>query len=143
MIQDLDWDLVIGHSPCQYLSNAGGMWLEREEGRKERVHDAAELFCSMASAYPERNCFRLGSAQGIPRQSFREIWVEIGEIFKQNLGDSGAKLWSGASDCPARPQTKSRHVCCTTSEHLMTSGRTHDNATHFLPLEEQTSRSCI
>ena len=50
MIQDLDWDLVIGHPPCQYLSNAGGMWLEREEGRKERVHDAAELFCSMASA---------------------------------------------------------------------------------------------
>ena len=97
MIQDLDWDLVIGHSPCQYLSNAGGMWLEREEGRKERVHDAAELFCSMASAYPERNCFRLGSAQGIPRQSFREIWVAIGETFKQNLGDSSAKLWSMAT----------------------------------------------
>ena len=49
-------------------------------------------------AYPERNCFRLGPAQGIPRQSFREIWVEIGEIFKQNLGDSGAKLWSGATN---------------------------------------------
>ena len=50
MIQDLDWDLVIGHPPCQYLSNAGGMWLEREEGRKERVRDAAEIFASMASA---------------------------------------------------------------------------------------------
>ena len=48
-------------------------------------------------AYPERSCFRLGPAQGIPRQNFREIWVEIGEIFKQNLGDSGAKLWSGAT----------------------------------------------
>ena len=50
MIQDLDWDLVIGHPPCQYLSNAGGMWLTREEGRRARVQDAAGLFCSMASA---------------------------------------------------------------------------------------------
>jgi len=40
-------------------------------------------------------------------------------------------------DCPARPRTKSRHVCCTTSEHLMTFGRTHGNATHVLPREEQ------
>ena len=48
-------------------------------------------------AYPERNCFRLAPAQGIPRQNFREIWVEIGETFKQNLGDSSAKLWSMAS----------------------------------------------
>ena len=45
-------------------------------------------------AYPERNRFRLGPAQGIPKQNFREIWVEIGETFKQNLGDSSAKLWS-------------------------------------------------
>ena len=50
LIQDLDWDLIIGHPPCQYLSNAGGMWLDREEGRRACVHDAAELFCSMASA---------------------------------------------------------------------------------------------
>ena len=48
-------------------------------------------------AYPERNCFRLGPAQGIPKQNFREIWVEIGETFKQNLGDSSAKLWSMAT----------------------------------------------
>ena len=59
-------------------------------------------------AYPERNCFRLGSAQGIPKQIFREIWVEIGEIFKQNLGDSGAKLWSGAKLDAPRPSRDQR-----------------------------------
>ena len=27
-------------------------------------------------------------------RKFREIWVEISEITKRNLGDSGTKLWS-------------------------------------------------
>ena len=36
-------------------------------------------------------------------------------------------------DCPARPNTRGRHVCCTTSEHLLSFARTHQNATHVLP----------
>jgi len=55
-------------------------------------------------AYPERSCFRLGPAQGIPKQNFREIWVEIGETFKQNLGDSSAKLWSRPTPGPMGPE---------------------------------------
>ena len=49
-IQDLGWDLVIGHPPCQYLSNAGGMWLNVEEGRRQLAEDAAEVFFQMANA---------------------------------------------------------------------------------------------
>ena len=43
-IQDQGFDLVIGHPPCTYLSNAGGMWLTREVGRIDRAYEAAALF---------------------------------------------------------------------------------------------------
>ena len=47
--------------------------------------------------YPKRVCFRLGPAHGGSKRKFRKIWVEISEITKRNLGDSGTKLWSRAS----------------------------------------------
>lgn len=40
-------------------------------------------------------------------------------------------------DCPSRPTTRSRHQCCTTSEHLLTFARTHHNATHTAPRHDQ------
>ena len=49
-IRDLGWDLVINHPPCVYLSNVGGMWLTREEGRVERVVDAASVYRQQRSA---------------------------------------------------------------------------------------------
>ena len=44
-------------------------------------------------------------------------------------------------DCPARPNTRGRHICCTTSEHLLTFARTHRNATHLLPPSGQVRMS--
>ena len=49
-IQDLGWDLVIGHPPCVYLANAGVMWLTREEGRIDRAREAAATFRRMQLA---------------------------------------------------------------------------------------------
>jgi hypothetical protein len=43
-IQDLGWDLVIGHPPCTYLSNAGVQYLHTEPGRYDRMLDAVAQF---------------------------------------------------------------------------------------------------
>ena len=39
--------LVIGHPPCQYLSNAGARYLSSEGGRTERMREAAAVFNRM------------------------------------------------------------------------------------------------
>lgn len=38
------WDLMIAHPDCTYLSNSGVHWLHRQEGRWERMRDAAQFF---------------------------------------------------------------------------------------------------
>ena len=40
-------------------------------------------------------------------------------------------------DCPPKPSERSRHTCCTTSEHLLIFARAHANATHKLPATQQ------
>ena len=32
-IQDMGWDLVVGHPPCTYLANAGAVWLYKDSNR--------------------------------------------------------------------------------------------------------------
>ena len=54
-------------------------------------------FARICDFLSEISGLRPGPAQGTPRRNFREIWVDFGEIFKQNLGGSGTKLWYKAS----------------------------------------------
>ena len=55
-ICDKGWDLVIGHPPRNYLSNAGVRYLYTEEGRMDRVKVAAAVFNRMhASQTPPRS----------------------------------------------------------------------------------------
>ena len=49
-IQDQGWDIVIGHPPCTYLSNAGAQYVYTEEGRVDRVREAAAVFRRMWNA---------------------------------------------------------------------------------------------
>lgn len=39
-----NWDLMIAHPPCTYLCNSGVRWLHTQEGRKEKMVQAAEFF---------------------------------------------------------------------------------------------------
>lgn len=39
-----DWDLVIAHPPCTYLTNAGVRWLYSKEGRWAHMEEGARLF---------------------------------------------------------------------------------------------------
>lgn len=38
------WDLIIAHPPCTYLCNNGVRWLHTQEGRMEKMREAAKFF---------------------------------------------------------------------------------------------------
>ncbi|MAH44483.1 hypothetical protein CMI37_01560 [Candidatus Pacearchaeota archaeon] len=39
-----DWDLIVAHPPCTYLCNSGVRWLHTQEGRWEKLDEAARFF---------------------------------------------------------------------------------------------------
>jgi hypothetical protein len=39
-----NWDLIIAHPPCTYLSNSGVTWLHRDESRWAKLDEAADFF---------------------------------------------------------------------------------------------------
>lgn len=43
-IQDLGWDLVIGHPPCTFLSNASIRWLKNDPERRRQMYQNAAVF---------------------------------------------------------------------------------------------------
>lgn len=50
-VQDLmneQWDLVIAHPPCTYLSNSGVVWLHRDPSRWSKMKDGAAFFKKMS-----------------------------------------------------------------------------------------------
>lgn len=46
------WDMLIAHPPCTYLANSGVHWLHRQQGRWEKMIEAARFFrlCMDANA---------------------------------------------------------------------------------------------
>lgn len=38
------WDLMIAHPPCTYLAQSGVRWLHTQDGRMEKMYDAAKFF---------------------------------------------------------------------------------------------------
>ena len=50
LILDRGWDLVIGHPPCTYLSNAGVCWLYQDPDRRDQLIDNAALYRRMRAA---------------------------------------------------------------------------------------------
>lgn len=43
-ILDEPWDLIIAHPPCTYMCNSGVCWLHKDEGRWQKLDEAAEFF---------------------------------------------------------------------------------------------------
>lgn len=39
-----DWDMVIAHPPCTYLTNTGVSWLYKKPGRWEQLKEGGEFF---------------------------------------------------------------------------------------------------
>lgn len=48
------WDLMIAHPPCTFLCNSGVRWLFEEEGRWEKLDEAAKFFLELWNAPIER-----------------------------------------------------------------------------------------
>ena len=53
---ELDWDLVIAHPPCTYLSNSGVVWLHRDESRWDKMLSGAVFFLQCLLANSPRVC---------------------------------------------------------------------------------------
>ena len=45
-----DWDLMIAHPPCTYLTNSGVSWLYRKEGRWNKMREGALFFKHLLEA---------------------------------------------------------------------------------------------
>ena len=46
----VNWDLLIAHPPCTYLSNSGVQWLHKKEGRWQQMKDGAIFFKALLDA---------------------------------------------------------------------------------------------
>ena len=44
LVLDLGWDLIVGHPPCTYLSNAGSSALHKDPSRVPKMEQSAALF---------------------------------------------------------------------------------------------------
>jgi hypothetical protein len=49
-----DWDLMIAHPPCTYLTNAGVTWLHKDPSRWEKLDDGAAFFKKLLEAPIEK-----------------------------------------------------------------------------------------
>jgi len=44
------WDMMIAHPPCTYLTNAGVVWLHRDEARWDLMREGSEFFKALLDA---------------------------------------------------------------------------------------------
>lgn len=51
-----DWDLIIAHPPCTYLSNSGVCWLYKDVNRWFNLFNGAEFFNKLLNANCEKIC---------------------------------------------------------------------------------------
>ena len=49
-IIDNDWDLMIAHPPCTYLTNSGVCWLHKDPSRWDKLKEGAEFFKALLQA---------------------------------------------------------------------------------------------
>lgn len=63
------WDLMIAHPPCTYLSYAGNVWLG-QPGRIEKRESAMQFFMYLANARVER--IAIENPVGYPQKAWRK-----------------------------------------------------------------------
>lgn len=62
------WDMIIAHPPCQYLANSGVRWLNTEEGRWEKMREAAAFF----KLFLDHPCPRIAIENSVMHKYARE-----------------------------------------------------------------------
>lgn len=53
-VLDVDWDMMIAHPPCTYLTYAGSRWLYEEPGRWDKMLKASKFFKKLLSTDIEK-----------------------------------------------------------------------------------------
>tara|TARA_R110002012_G_scaffold192322_1_gene359965 strand:- start:443 stop:1057 length:615 start_codon:yes stop_codon:yes gene_type:complete len=51
-----NWDLLIAHPPCTYLTNSGVVWLHRDPNRWNKLDEAAQFFKKLLNANISKKC---------------------------------------------------------------------------------------
>lgn len=64
-----NWDLMISHPPCQYLSYAGARWFKTQPDRMERAKEAFGFFMEMVNAPIPLICVE--NSRGLPLKWYR------------------------------------------------------------------------
>ena len=89
-VLDMDWDLLIAHPPCTYLSNAGARWLYAGKvlntTRFEQGIDAKNFFLTLLNASIPRIAIENpvpSSVFGLPKYSQTIQPYEFGHPFKK------------------------------------------------------------
>jgi hypothetical protein len=73
-----DWDLIIAHPPCTYMSNSGVSWLHKDPERWNRLEEAIEFF----KLFQDHPCPHICIENPIPHKYAREGFESI-----RNWGD--------------------------------------------------------
>lgn len=72
---DEEWDLMIAHPPCTYLSRAGARWL-RKPGRRELADAAAEFVFALRGAPTRRIAIENPIGQLNTRWRYPDQWIQ-------------------------------------------------------------------
>jgi hypothetical protein len=65
---DADWDMLIAHPPCTYLTNSGVCWLHKDPSRWDKLYDACSFFNWLQNAKIPKICIE----NPIPHKYARE-----------------------------------------------------------------------
>lgn len=72
-----EWDLMIAHPPCTYLSNSGVSWLYRDDSRWKKMLEGARFFKALLDADIPKICVENpimhGFAQDIIEQRHTQV----------------------------------------------------------------------
>jgi hypothetical protein len=75
---DYDWDLLIGHPPCTYLTNSGARWLHEDESRWAKLDEACEFFSLLLYSKIPKKCIENPIIHGYAKE-------RIGMAHSQNV----------------------------------------------------------
>jgi len=73
-----NWDLMIAHPVCKYLTNSGVRWLHTETGRWSKMREGAEFFMKLKNAPIKKKCIE----NPIPHKYAREIIGKYDQIIQ-------------------------------------------------------------
>lgn len=147
---DMQWDLLIAHPPCTYLTNSGVRWLKEDPTRWELLDEGAAFFKKMLDAPISRKCIenpiqhkyakeRIGRSydQVIQPWMFGHMEQKATCLWLENLPP--LKPTCNVKDEMLKLPKRERESGCITYRRLRTAGRSAARPTQGLRKQWQIS----